>query len=204
MKLTLPLPPRQLGPQLVYAPKNSQPLRTLIPHCTHAKSSTANWCWDCEVKRRRGTEELRLQVFWQLVQKTETCWNWVGPVNKAGYGEVYRAWRHNLAHRLSYKYAYGVVPPLLRHTCDNPKCVNPAHLLPGTHADKQADKVARNRQAKGERNGGGAKLTEAKVIEMRRLRRVGYKLKQLGTLFNVSQAVVGKICNGQLWKHVQP
>lgn len=55
-------------------------------------------------------------------------------------------------HRLAYADHHGIsiheVPALLRHTCDNPRCINPEHLLPGTHADNARDRVERGRSAK--------------------------------------------------------
>ena len=54
-------------------------------------------------------------------------------------------------HRLAYAEAHGLsiedAPPLLRHTCDNPRCINPVHLLPGTHKDNARDRVERGRCA---------------------------------------------------------
>lgn len=55
---------------------------------------------------------------------------------------------HRLAYAEHHRLPIGLVPPLLRHTCDNPRCVNPAHLIPGTHADNAQDRVLRGRSAK--------------------------------------------------------
>jgi hypothetical protein len=49
---------------------------------------------------------------------------------------------------------------LIRHTCDNPPCCNPAHLLNGTTADNMRDMVRRRRH-------GGEKLTPDDVRRIR-------------------------------------
>ena len=51
-------------------------------------------------------------------------------------------------HRKVYYEHTGDLPEVVRHTCDNPRCINPAHLVGGTHLDNMRDKVERNRQAK--------------------------------------------------------
>lgn len=62
----------------------------------------------------------------------------------------------NVAHRVSYQLYYNKELSediVLRHTCDNPMCINPLHLKEGTHADNVADRVKRGRCAKGENHG---------------------------------------------------
>jgi len=69
------------------------------------------------------------QLFWSKVDKTNSCWNWLGYLDK-GYGQCRRNGKTYLAHRLSYQNIKGPIPPnlVLDHLCRNPSCVNPDHL----------------------------------------------------------------------------
>lgn len=74
------------------------------------------------------------------------CWEWLGTVDKRGYGRVYMNERGLFAHRVAYAIHYGGCPRLLVcHHCDNPKCVRPSHLFLGTHKDNAQDCSAKGR-----------------------------------------------------------
>lgn len=75
------------------------------------------------------------------------------PTDQFGYGRVWFESTRTRAHRKAYCIAQGVSLSsikgmIVRHKCDNPSCVNPAHLIIGTHQDNMTDKVQRNRQWK--------------------------------------------------------
>ena len=96
------------------------------------------------------------QRFWRNVNvtKDDDCWIYSGCKNRKGYGYIGAGpptHRTLTAHRVSYGLANGIDPVALpadvivRHTCDNPPCVNPSHLLAGTITENNQDMVQRGR-----------------------------------------------------------
>lgn len=85
-----------------------------------------------------------------------------------------------------------------RHTCDNPKCINPSHVIPGTHRQNFRDMYDRNRHAKGERIH-CSKLTADNV---RAIRASDDSLRVLGKRFGVSFSAIQHIRKNIVWKHV--
>lgn len=81
------------------------------------------------------------------VEVSTGCWEWSKSRNKAGYGVTWDGASTKLAHRLMWERLHGEAlgELILRHSCDNPPCINPAHLSPGTHADNVQDRVDRSR-----------------------------------------------------------
>lgn len=143
--------------------------------------------------------------FWTNVDKrgpTE-CWHWTAALSATGYGNYRENYKQYGAHRYAYIDAYGDPGQgvLVRHKCDNRRCVNPNHLETGSYADNNRDTVVRGRSLTGERNH-AAKLTEQDVIEMRKRAAAGESNGVLTDEFGVSRGAVDHAVSGRSWKHL--
>lgn len=121
-----------------------------------------------------------------------------------GYGQTRRDGKVVKAHRAAYAEANGlsmqdIAGVVIRHSCDNRRCVNPEHLLPGTHTDNNRDKVDRDRQAKWSKNG-RAILSEEDVRDIRAVFTGAFgQLSALAREYGVGVPQMSRICKGKQW-----
>jgi len=156
-------------------------------------------------KARRSNKVPTKERFWRQVDRSQkdACWPWLGYRDKDGYGRITLGKRKVQAHRFAYFLKTGEEPGSLcvRHSCDNPRCVNPAHLATGTHRDNMRDRNIRRRSARGERNG-RSKLTPVDVREIPLWRKLGASFRSIARRFDIDESVVRDICAGRTWNHV--
>ena len=143
--------------------------------------------------------------FWEKVDKSggpDACWIFTHSHCADGYGHFGWDYKNIPAHRAAYLLERGPIPPgqVVRHTCDNPPCVNPAHLLVGTHADNVRDKCERRRHVYGDKHPWSA-LTSETVEEIRIAYSVGgVTQEELAGRYGVTKAAISSIVLGQTWR----
>jgi len=140
------------------------------------------------------------------VGNDKDCWEWQAGCYKDGYGGINikgQKKRTVKAHRYSYEYFIGPIPQgmCVMHKCDNPKCINPSHLSVGTHLQNMRDRDSKRRSPFGE-NHPNAKLTEAKVLEIKSLLNDGESLMSVSLKYGVHKSHIYSIKSGLRWSHV--
>jgi hypothetical protein len=136
------------------------------------------------------------------------CLVWTGSINTNGYGHFSSGYRLFLAHRWAYETFKGPLGGLWAlHKCDNPRCVEVAHMFAGTVTDNVRDMESKGRgrhtgSNRGARNG-NAKLTEEDVRGIRELCTRGEMMrKDIAALYGVAGSAVTVIANRKSWRHV--
>lgn len=145
--------------------------------------------------------------FWKQVRKTEGCWLWMASKDQDGYGifnGVCGGVSCTRAHRFSYVLGTGEIPGkglVIRHTCDNPSCVNPEHLVLGTSKENSQDMISRGRHLAGSARQREkiAKLTKDQVKYILEGKETGVELAQK---FGVSKAHISAIRCRRTWKDI--
>jgi hypothetical protein len=152
-----------------------------------------------------ATPEAVEKRFWSKVNRRgpDDCWEWqAGLRGTLGYGQFWHDGTNRNAHRVAYLLERGPIPEglVVRHQCDNPACVNPAHLELGTYAQNSADMVERGRQNSpiGERHG-QRKLTEQQVME---IRSSNEPQQALAVRYGMTQTAIGSVRRGKTWSHL--
>lgn len=162
------------------------------------------------MQRRLATREQALTSLVRRMRKRSKllesgCVLWTGHLTR-GYGYI-SFWNGERglplrSHRVAYALSVGLSPDfeggVVMHTCDNPACVNPAHLVLGTQDENMKDKKAKGRNQFGSKCS-YAKLDEDQVRAIRADKRIG---KVIGPEYGISHRTVWDIKARRIWKHV--
>lgn len=96
----------------------------------------------------RTNEELKNFIAESSIMNPYTkCWEWQRVKIKGGYGRLKHNYKSRLAHRVSFEVFNAPIADdaLVLHKCDNPSCVNPAHLFLGDNKINSDDKITKRR-----------------------------------------------------------
>jgi hypothetical protein len=131
--------------------------------------------------------------FWDRVDRSGDCWLWTGAHDQRGYGVLNIKGKMHRAHRYAYAQTVGPVPAdmQLLHSCDNPPCVNPAHLRPGTARDNKLDSVAKWRTRH--------RLSRQQVTDILQRFEAGEMQSALAREYGVADSTIMRIVRGISW-----
>jgi hypothetical protein len=142
--------------------------------------------------------------FWEKVDKRgpDECWPWLGAKNPLGRAKIYVDGMHRSASRISWELHNSQPFPTdldACHTCDDPGCVNPAHIWAGSAFDNLRDCAAKGRYRG---PAGNATLTPEAVREIRARAANGETVLELAKAFAVKRKTIANAIKRATWKSV--
>ena len=142
---------------------------------------------ECDIKFLNVIQKLEDNI---VINPENNCWEYQKYLDKDGYGETKINYKSMKVHRALYMLCIGELFPgeVVRHTCDNPNCSNPAHLLKGTPKQNTADMILKDRSR--------SKITIADLPNIIELREGGMLQKDIGLIYGVTDATISRILRG--------
>ncbi len=167
------------------------------PACGYGAEKVASLSAHVAKRHRADLSALLVEAYTDR-RGPDDCWPWRGTRAGEGYAVIVVDRRQIRVSSLLVEVGPGQEGC---HTCDWPPCANPA-LFAGTRAENQQDKARKGRSARGEGNGGGGRLTEADVRQIRARLIAGETGLSLAREFGVSRTMVSYIKLDRQWRHV--
>ncbi len=150
--------------------------------------------------------DVQIAKFWKFVNKkgNDECWEWAGRYCTRGYGVLSIKSADRLAHRISYRIAYGHLPTemLVCHRCDNPKCVRPDHLFLGTSLDNVRDAINKGRACLLGEESAASKIKTSDVLKIRQMAKDGIPCAVIAKSFPINDSQVLNIFHRRSWPHI--
>lgn len=149
-------------------------------------------------------------TFWDRVyahtQAKGECILFIGHRNEDGYGRIFRNKKLVFVHREVWARDNGSIPPgrVIMHTCDQPNCIQPKHLVMGTQVMniKDMDEKGRRRALIGSQHR-NAVLLEKDIPVIRNFLNLGKTCASIARMYNVSEGLIRHIKKGRIWRHVK-
>lgn len=162
------------------------------------------YCRVCNAQRARARRQSKpaltpkdVRRFMAKVKVSENaCWEWQAHTYPNGYGK-FEGCGEQYAHRFAYLIFNGDLCGGLEvcHSCDNPKCVNPAHLWQGTKSDNIRDAASKGRT-------NTVKLSADDVRKIRQLHNLKYSNADLARRYGVDTATIWALVTRRTWDHI--
>jgi len=162
------------------------------------------YCRVCMAQKARDYKERPFVLnakyvrdFMQNVRVADSgCWEWTASTLPSGYGR-FKFHDELYAHRFSFYIFKGDLCEGMEicHTCDNPKCVNPAHLWQGSKTENMQDAATKGRT-------NTVKLTPDDVRRIRSMRNLKYSIADIAKHFGITTTIVYDIINRRTWDYI--
>lgn len=158
--------------------------------------------------QQKGTASRRAEFIVQLrgLEEGSECVYWPWSDIRGQYVSAHINGEMRRVHRWVYEQIHdvqlerGSIGPgvdVIMHTCDNPACCNPRHLVHGSAQENTMDAVRKGRLKYNHTGSGATKITLDQVEIIKRMSEQGVRYSVIARVFDVSGTTISEIARGK-------